>query len=168
MELAKVLLKSAGLLSIDATERDCRRRHTRSEHPDAVSSSVSSTPMPQSAAVTDNDNYSGCIVDDKTLDTFLALLTWLADSFDISPYDKAATAADVLMEWATCSWTRGDMDMLSKVLNVMVETKNGSSKLAKTTLAFMQRCEKARQAVIQETNLATEQISLDTERVSAC
>ena len=167
METARVLLESAGLLPIGATQRDCRRRHTRSEHPDAVSSSVSSTPMLQSAAVTDNDNYIGCIVDDETCDTFLALLVWLADGFDISVVDKAAIAVEVLMDWATCSWTREDMAMLSKVLNVMIETKDGSSKLAKTTLAFMQRCEEARQAVIEETNLATEQISLDTGRVSA-
>ena len=114
MALAKVLLKSAGLLSIDATERDCRRRHTRSEHPDAVSSSVSSTPMLQSAAVTDNDNYIGCIVDDETCDTFLGLLVWLADGFDISVDDNAAIAVEVLMDWATCSWTGEDMDMLLK------------------------------------------------------
>ena len=131
MELARVLLKFAGLLSIDATERDCRRRHTRSEHPDAVPSSVSSTPMPQSAAATDNDNYIGCIVDDETCDTSLVLLVWLADGFDISVDDKVATAVEVLMDWATCSWTREDMAMLSKVLNVMIETKDGSSKLTK-------------------------------------
>ena len=164
MALAKVLLKSAGLLSIDATERDCRRRHTRSEHPDAVSSSVSSTPMLQSAAVTDNDNYIGCIVDDETCDTFLGLLVRLAEGFDISPHDKAATAVEVLIDWATSSigdesqCTGEDMDMLSKVVKIIIENKDGASKHASTTLEFMQRCERARHAVIEETNPATEQI----------
>ena len=65
MALAAVLLKSAGLLPIDAT---------RSEHPDAVSSSASSTPMLQSAAVTDNDKYIGCIVDDEACDLFVNLV----------------------------------------------------------------------------------------------
>ena len=121
-------------------QSDCRRRNTRSEHPDAVSYSVRFS-SEESAAVTDNDNYIGCNVDDKTLDTFLALLVWLADGVDISVVGRAAIAIEVLMDWATCSWTCEDMAVLSKVLNVMIETKDGSSKLAKTTLEFMQRDE---------------------------
>ena len=68
MAVAEALLKSAGLLPIDATERDSPR-HTGSEHPDAVSSSVSLTPMLQGAAVTDDDNYTGIV--DETRDTIL-------------------------------------------------------------------------------------------------
>ena len=87
--LAKVLLKSAGLLSIDATERDSSW-HTGSEHPDAASSSVSLTPMLQSAAVTDNDNYIGIV--DETCDTLLGLSGFLAQGFDINLCTKAMIA----------------------------------------------------------------------------
>ena len=155
MALAEALLKYAGFLSIDATERD---GPTGSEHADAVSLCVS--------------NYTG-IVDD-TCDTLMGLLISLARGFDINARDKGATAMEVLINWGThiadnkFQCTSEDMEMLSKVVSVMMVNKDSSTKDAKTTLDFMQRCERARQAIIEPTNPATEQIHLDSERVTAC
>ena len=155
MALAEALLKYAGFLSIDATERD---GPIGSEQADAVTLCVS--------------NYTG-IVDD-TCDTLLGLLVSLARGFDINACDKGATAIEVLINWGThiadnkFQCTSEDMDMLSKVVTIMMVNKDSSTKDAKTTLEFMQRCERARQAVIEPTNPATEQIHLDSERVTAC
>ena len=161
MALAEALLKYAGFLSIDATERD---GPTGSRHADAVSLCVS--------------NYTG-IVDD-TCDTLMGLLISLARGFDINARDKGATAIEVMIDWGThdtvhpaiadnkFQCTSEDMDMLSKVVTIMMVNKDKSTKDAKATLDFMQRCERARQAVIEPTNPATEQIHLDRECVTAC
>ena len=161
MALAEALLKYAGFLSIDATERD---GPLGSEQADAVTLCVS--------------NYTG-IVDD-TCDTLMGLLISLARGFDINARDKGATAIEVMIDWGThdivhpaiadnkFQCTSEDMDMLSKVVTVMMVNKDKSTKDANRTLDFMQRCEKARQAIIEPTNPATEQIHLDSERVKEC
>ena len=167
MALAKVLVQSAGLLPIDATEYDSLR-HTRSEHPEAASSSENSTPMLQSAA----DNKT-CMIDDAC-DTVIALLVWLSEGFYIHPDDKAATAIEALVKTIdnvdnTINCTYDDMDMLADVLNIMMVDKEGSPKDPKKTLEFMRQCERARQAVIETTGRpATEQLHWEKSNVSAC
>ena len=168
MTLAKVLLQSAGLLPIDATEHDSRR-HTRSKHPEAASSSGNSTPMLQSAAGKD----TGMI--DPTCDVVLGLLLWLSEGFSIHPDDKAAIAMEVLINKATSNVNNSidcnheDMEMLAKVLNIMMVDGEGSPKDPRKTLEFMRRCERARQAVIEtEGRPATEQLRLNKSNVSAC
>ena len=168
MTLAKVLLQSAGLLPIDATEHDSPR-HTRSGHPEAASSSGNSTPMLQSAA----GKYTG--MTDPTCDAVLGLLLWLSKGFSIRPEDKAAIATEVLINKVmsnvdnSIDCTDDDMEMLEKVLNIMMVDREGSPKDPRKTLEFMRQCERARQAVIETKGRpATEQLHLDEGNVVAC
>ena len=168
MTLAKVLLQSAGLLPIDATEHDSPR-HTRSGHPEAASSSGNSTPMLQSAA----SKYTG--MTDPACDAVLGLLLWMSKGFSIHPEDKAAVATEVLINKVTSNvansidCTDDDMEMLEKVLNIMMVDREGSPKDPRKTLEFMRQCERARQAVIETKGRpATEQLHLDEGNVSAC
>ena len=168
MTLAKVLLQSAGLLPIDATEHDSPR-HTRSGHPEAASSSGNSTPMLQSAA----SKYTG--MTDPACDAVLGLLLWMSKGFSIHPEDKAAMATEVLIKKVTSNvdnsidCTDNDMEMLEKVLNIMMVDREGSPKDPRKTLEFMRQCERARQAVIETKGRpATEQLHLDEGNVSAC
>ena len=168
MTLAKVLLQSAGLLPIDATEHDSPR-HTRSGHPEAASSSGNSRPMLQSAA----SKYTG--MTDPACDAVLGLLLWLSKGFSIHPHYKAAMALEVLINKVksnvdnSIDCTDDDMEMLEKVLNIMMVDREKGVKDPRQTLEFMRRCERARQAVIETMGRpATEQLHLDEGNVVAC
>ena len=133
MTLAKVLLQSAGLLPVDATERD-PPRNTRSKHPKAASSSGNSTPMPQSAPVKDTDMIDPTCepvkdthIIDPTCDVVLGLLLFLSGGFSVHPEGKAAIAMEVLIN-KSIHCTHQDMDMLAKVVNIMMADLKGSPK----------------------------------------
>ena len=133
MKLAKVLLQSAGLLPIDATEHDSPR-HTRSRHPEAASSSGNSTPMLQSAADCHNIDMI-----DPTCDALLGLLVWLSEGFYIHPDDKAATAIEVLINTAATNvdniikCTCEAMERLRDVLNIMMAFQHSSISCSERT-----------------------------------
>ena len=115
---------------------------------------------------------------DPDLEKIVALLLWLARDFQPMTHMDVIhhTALDTIIKCADDPTGRAlgllhtaSIAKLSRVIDIMMEHKDGSPKDANETLRFMRRCARTRQDVfVMASDNATERAQLTEDEVSSC
>ena len=187
MAAARALLIGCGMLPPKPrrTKTSTAAEHAASSSqldPDASSDDVSPMPLtglPMSTSkLRAHASEDGLYLGDADLEKIVALLLWMSQEYKstISTDDIHHAAlgtlvkcADVPTGTALSLLTTASIAKLSKVIDIMMLNKNGSSKDANTTLQFMKRAAGIRKELLTtSSDNATERVELDKETVSLC